>query len=414
MSSGDGAAKSARAATGFDSGRFPEGELSRGRDVLRYPARLLVLTLSSVFVGETAVMLALGGMGVSSPLANALVDGLLLSLLVFPVLYFFLLRPLQATYREQAEARASLARSDETYRALLDSTEDSIYLVDVACRYLFINKPHAARLGIAGGDPGERAYADAHSAEESAQFASIIASVVRTGNSERQEYLSARDGKYFLRTFSPVKLRDGRVGAVTVVSKEITELKRLEQRMQALSTKDELTGLYNRRGFAGLADHRLKVAERQGSDVTLLFADLDNLKTVNDTFGHLAGDRTIKDAARILAKACRESDVVARLGGDEFAILLADSALEAAAGIIARIELLVGAHNAAGGGPALSLSVGVGSCTGVESCSIDELIARADAAMYESKLRRHAERQRAATAGRVASAAQQRNEAPPA
>ena len=226
-----------------------------------------------------------------------------------------------------------------------------------------------------------------HSAAETAEFAAIIASVVRSGNSERHEHLSARDGKYFLRSFSPVRGGDGRVGAVTVVSKEITELKLLEQRMEALSTKDELTGLYNRRGFAGLADHRLKVAGRQGSGLTLLFADLDNLKTINDTHGHLAGDRTIRDAARILAQACRETDIVARLGGDEFAVLLADPAPEAVAGIIARIEQQIALHAA---GQGLSLSIGVGTCTASESCSIDALIARADAAMYESKARRHA------------------------
>jgi diguanylate cyclase (GGDEF)-like protein/PAS domain S-box-containing protein len=374
MSDESGAAKSARVP-----------------DLRRSPARLLVLTLVSVIVGEMAVMLALDRIGWSTAPANALLDGLLLSLLVFPVLYFFLLRPLRASYAEQEAARESLARSEETYRALIDSTEDSIYLVDDECRYLLINKPHAARLGVPGGPPGGSSYADMHSAGEAAEFAAIIASVVRSGSSERHEHLSTRDGKYFLRSFSPVTGRDGRVRAVTVVSKEITELKQLEQRMQALSTRDELTGLYNRRGFAGLAEHRLKVAERQGSGVTLLFADLDNLKLINDTHGHLAGDRTIRDAGRILAQACRESDIVARLGGDEFAVLLADAAAGGAAVIVARIGEQVSRHNAGGAGvPALSLSIGVGSCTGSENCSIDQLIARADAAMYESKARRHA------------------------
>jgi diguanylate cyclase (GGDEF)-like protein/PAS domain S-box-containing protein len=373
MSDESGAAKSARVP-----------------DVGRSPAKLLVLTLVSVSAGEIAVMLALDRIGWATIGANALLDGLLLSLVVFPVLYSFLLRPLRASYAEQQAARESLARSEETYRALIDSTEDSIYLVDDACRYLLVNKPHAARLGVPEGPPGGSAYADMHSAEEAAQFAAIIASVVRSGNSERHEHLSARDGKYFLRSFSPVVGRDGRVRAVTVVSKEITELKQLEQRMQALSTHDELTGLYNRRGFAGLAEHRLKLAERQGSGVTLLFADLDNLKRINDAHGHLAGDRTIRAAGRILAQACRESDIVVRLGGDEFAILLADAAAESAAGIIARIGEQVGRHNAGNAGmPPLSLSIGVGSCTGSENCSIDQLIARADAAMYESKARHH-------------------------
>ena len=397
MSAESGAAQSEGAGLPLNYGRGRWGPAPRALSPKRSPLRLLVLTLSSVFVGELAVTLTLGWIGSSSPSVDALLDGVLLSLLIFPVLYFFLLKPLQVSYAEQAAGRALLARSDETYRALIDSTEDSIYLVDAACRYLLINRPHAARLGVPEGPPGGSAYAEVHSAAEAAEFAAIIASVVRNGTSERHEHLSARDGKYFLRTFSPVRGADGRVEAVTVVSKEITELKLLEQRMQALSTRDELTGLYNRRGFVGLAEHRFKVAGRQGTGVTLLFADLDNLKTINDTHGHLAGDRLIRDAARILAQACRESDIVARLGGDEFTILLADSGSEAAAGVVARLQQRIGLHNAGGdGGPALSLSVGVGTCTGDETCSIDELIARADAAMYESKLRRHAAQQAAA------------------
>ncbi len=386
--------KATQAGAGFDPGHNRPGAVPQAFSPRRSPVRLLVLTLASVFIGEMTVMLALGWFGASSALANALSDGLLLSLLIFPVLYFFLLKPLQAAYDEQAAARESLARSDETYRALIDSTEDSIYLVDPEGRYLLVNRPHAERLGLPEGPTGGTVYADVHSVQESAEFAAIIASVVRSGNSERHEHLSARDGKYFLRSFSPVRGREGRVSAVTVVSKEITELKQLEQRMRALSTKDELTGLYNRRGFAGLADHRLKVAERQGGGVTLLFADLDNLKRINDSHGHLAGDRIIKDAARILAQACRESDIVARLGGDEFAILLADSAAEAASEIIVRIGQQISRRNAgADGVPPLSLSIGVGSCAGAETCSIDELIARADAAMYVSKLKRHEARQ---------------------
>ena len=119
----------------------------------RSPMRLLALTLAAVVAGEMAVMLAIAWIGSTSPLLDALVDGLLLSIFVFPVLYVFLLKPLQRSYGELAAARESLARSDETYRALIDSTEDSIYLVDAACRYLLINKPHAARLGLAGGPP---------------------------------------------------------------------------------------------------------------------------------------------------------------------------------------------------------------------------------------------------------------------
>lgn len=371
----------------------------RSLDINRTPARLLGLTLASVFVGELCVMLALGWLGDLPGPWEALIDGALLSLLVFPVLYFFLLKPLQRSYREQLETCELVARSDQTYRALIDSTEDSIYLVDAACRYLLVNTPHAVRLGLPGRSPGSLTYADVHSAAESSEFAAIIDSVVRGGVSERHEHLSARDGRYFLRSFSPVRDRDGQVRAVTVVSKEITELKLLEQKMQALSTRDDLTGLYNRRGFSGLADHRLKLAARQGGGVTLLYADLDNLKSVNDTRGHLAGDLMIRAAAGILSRACRETDIVARLGGDEFAVLLADAGA-AAAEVIARVAELTARHNAGTAGqPTLSLSVGVGTCTPEETCSIDELIARADAAMYAAKSGRQAPPRESAAGG---------------
>ena len=182
--------------------------------------------------------------------------------------------------------------------------------------------------------------------------------------------------------------RDGRVGAVSVISKEITELKQLEQRMRALSTRDKLTGLYNRRGFAGLADHRLKVAARQGSGVTLLFADLDNLKRINDTGGHLVGDAP--SGTRLgfsLRRAGNRTSWPASAGTT--LILLADAAAGARRGSSKGSGSWSAATTPAAGGAALSLSIGIGSCAAWRAAD-RQLIARADTAMYESKARRRA------------------------
>lgn len=355
------------------------------------PTRLFLLTVASVFLGEVFVMFFLSRSGALPLPASAVLDGLFVTFLVVPVLYFFLVRPLSATIAELASIKEQLEMSREAYRTLIDSTEDSIYLVDAGGRYRFINRYHTARLGLPESAVLGRTYADLHPADKAAEFEAVIGEVVREGRSVRREHVSGRDERFFLRTFTPVTDRSGAIAAVTVVSKDVTDLKRSEQRLQELSATDELTGLKNRRGFEELAAHRLKVAERQGASVTLVYADLDDLKRINDTFGHEEGDRAIRDAALVLREACRESDVCARVGGDEFVVLLADDAGGGVDKVVERIgEGIERRNRGAGGGWTLSLSFGSAACVPGDRCPLPELMARADRRMYEAKARRKA------------------------
>ena len=189
----------------------------------------------------------------------------------------------------------------------------------------------------------------------------------------------------------PVTGPGGATVAVTVVSKDITDLKRLEQQLQETSITDELTGLQNRRGFETLAAHRLKVAGRQGVDATLLYADLDNLKKINDTNGHPEGDRAIRDIALILGESCRESDIVARVGGDEFVVLLTGAVSQDVEKVVGRIEEAIARYNTViPPGQHLALSIGHATCTPGDSCTVSSLLSRADQAMYEAKAQRKA------------------------
>jgi diguanylate cyclase (GGDEF)-like protein len=86
------------------------------------------------------------------------------------------------------------------------------------------------------------------------------------------------------------------------------------------SFTDKLTGLYNRKGFFTLAKHRLKIAKRQKSGLLMLYADVDNIKEINDAYGHEEGDNLLKETANILKSIYRESDIIARIGGDEFVV----------------------------------------------------------------------------------------------
>ena len=161
------------------------------------------------------------------------------------------------------------------------------------------------------------------------------------------------------------------------------------RRLAVAATTDQGTGLKNRRGFFAMAEHELNVARRLGQTLTLIFFDLDRLKTINDSLGHLEGDRAIADAARMLASNFRESDLVARLGGDEFCVLAlgSEQALEQT---IKRLEAAVEHHNATAGRPYhLSLSYGVAFYEPAkDSTSLDDLISAADTSMYERKLGR--------------------------
>src|SRR5208283_2367731 len=103
----------------------------------------------------------------------------------------------------------------------------------------------------------------------------------------------------------PVKDNLGDTMLVTVISKDVTSLKDMEDRLRILSLTDELTGLYNRRGFLTFAAQLLKLSKRQNKGIFVLYADLDDLKKINDTFGHQEGDLALIDAANVLKATCR-------------------------------------------------------------------------------------------------------------
>lgn len=164
------------------------------------------------------------------------------------------------------------------------------------------------------------------------------------------------------------------------------ELARSNAILENLSLIDDLTGLYNRKGFLALAEHRVKLAYRTGQPFSIAFVDLDGLKRINDTFGHQEGDRALVDAANVLKECFRESDVLARLGGDEFAIFVAEAGESRIAGIKSRIQQSLDTWNAEGGRNfRLSFSTGIISGVGRENAEIETLLALADALMYQQK-----------------------------
>ncbi len=288
--------------------------------------------------------------------------------------------------RLHSHVQSELQRSEGRFRSLVDSTDDSIYVVDRDCRYLFMNRKHFERLGLSSDGYIGRSYRDFHSPGETAFFQSHVNAVVGAGRSVQHEYQADRDKKYFLRTLSPVFGPGGSVTGVTVISKEISERKRMEEELRALSLMDDLTGLYNRRGFFALVEQQLRIASRLEKSAVIFAVDMDGLKVINDSFGHQAGDQALRDAADMLKRNFRESDITARIGGDEFVVFMIEHVDIDPDRLIQRLNDILRIYNSQGTRPyALSLSVGSARFDPAEHLSIETMMNRADSAMYEQK-----------------------------
>ncbi|MEO6527335.1 MAG: diguanylate cyclase [Gemmatimonadaceae bacterium] len=166
------------------------------------------------------------------------------------------------------------------------------------------------------------------------------------------------------------------------------ERHRAQLDLMKLSTRDELTGLYNRRGFFMAAEPLTRLAERAGRAFVVFYADLDGLKHVNDTHGHHAGDEAIRDAAWVLNQTFRSADIVARLGGDEFAVLANEAPADCVDVVIRRLGKWQAERNAEADRKfAIALSVGAAAWSTESPKSLLALLEDADAAAYTAKRR---------------------------
>ncbi len=192
---------------------------------------------------------------------------------------------------------------------------------------------------------------------------------------------------------SPIRDGEGRIIAAVAVGRDVTDRKRAEavraaqaEELRALSMHDELTGLFNRRGFVTQAIRALAAAHAAGRSACVLFVDVNGMKGVNDGLGHQVGDRLLSDTAQVLHEVFRSTDLVARLGGDEFVVMATDVPAEGAAALMGRLDVAVRRHNERSGRPyTVSLSVGEAISAPGSTMSVEALIEQADRAMYAQK-----------------------------
>ena len=198
--------------------------------------------------------------------------------------------------------------------------------------------------------------------------------------------VKTRSGKliWFLESLTSI-LYDGKRAALGSII-DISKRKQTEELFKSLSLIDDLTGLYNRRGFLTLADKQLKLSNRMNRGVTVLFADVNKMKAINDSLGHPEGDLALINTAKILKETFRESDILGRIHGDEFAVFMAGSDPAYSENIIRRLESKLKEYNATAKKPyELSLSIGLSASEENKPYNLSDLLNMADQFMYKKK-----------------------------
>jgi diguanylate cyclase (GGDEF)-like protein/PAS domain S-box-containing protein len=288
---------------------------------------------------------------------------------------------------ERKRIYKDLRESEERYRRLVETMNDGL-LVQSQDRFTYVNNRLCQMLGYDREEMIGRPLYDFLKETNQEIMAEQLA---RRSRGERKYYEIAWTGKSGNRVHTivspePVFDDEGNYQGSFAVVTDIGERKQLEERLSEMSLHDELSGLYNRRGFLTLADQQLRMARRMKRKMFLLFIDLDRMKWINDTLGHQEGDRALQEVAHILKDTFRESDVIARIGGDEFVVLLLESSDSGTDICRRRLQEGLGASRAQGKfAPPLSVSVGITEFDPEHPVSLDELLSRADALMYEDK-----------------------------
>jgi diguanylate cyclase (GGDEF)-like protein len=159
-----------------------------------------------------------------------------------------------------------------------------------------------------------------------------------------------------------------------------------QENLKLLTFTDELTGLANRRGIFAFARQQMKLSQRTGERMALLYADLDNFKMINDSWGHEVGDQVLVAAAHIFRDTFRNSDIIGRLGGDEFIVILMNAQQASIANLTSRVRRRIDDYNATIiGSPSLSVSIGQAVFNPLSPAKFDDLLREADKSMYKEK-----------------------------
>ncbi len=293
---------------------------------------------------------------------------------------------------ENKKMETALRRSEYELRTLVESSPDLIMRVDNQLRYNFVNRAFEQLTGKTKEQCIGRSHCELGMPQDLCrQLDGMIRRVLHTGGEQNVEFgfMSLFGNRQFWARLIPEFNRVGMVDTVLVVARDITERKRAEDHIRYVSFHDTVTGLYNRTYFE---EEVQRLDTGRSLPVSFIMGDVNNLKLVNDTFGHNEGDNFLRKIAEALREACRDEDIVARWGGDEFAVILPETDAATGEKICARIRTV--AKQTEGTVIAPSIALGVAAKCRPEE-NVYHVIRIAEERMYDDKLaesRRNQER----------------------
>lgn len=293
---------------------------------------------------------------------------------------------------ESAALTESVLRSETEARlsALVQNSSDVIFVLDPDSTIKYVSPAVEAVLGYLPDHLTGCRLLDYLSVGDHTMLRSALnGRPSRSQPSESVEFRVRHEDGRWLNTESSVTnvIENQAIGGIVVNLRDITERKRFESQLEYQAFHDPVTKLANRALFHDRVEHALTRRKKSGGMLAILFLDLDNFKSINDTAGHIAGDGLLRTVATRLEDALRAADTVARLGGDEFAILLEDVEHDSLVSHVVerlleaiREPLLVEGHEIS-----IRASIGVASVSGTGDVTVDELLRNADVGMYEAK-----------------------------
>ena len=289
-------------------------------------------------------------------------------------------KSLQNEIEARLQAEEDKSRVSEAYKFTLQHMDNNVFRLrrreDGAIVYMLNEGSIPQDLGLSTEVVYGKILKEV-SGEDLAKSASPYFDRVFRG--EIVSYEADINGVVFSTILSPIET-DGKIMEVVGSSYDITRRKRMEEQLKFISTHDTLTGLFNRQFFESEME---RFEHSHTSPMSVLMADVDWLKTINDQLGHTAGDELLRRTAQVLREVFRKQDLIARIGGDEFAVLLPGLNAEGAQIVLRRLKTNLAKYNLEHRDLPLELSVGIS--TGQVSTKVEEILKLADDRMVEEK-----------------------------
>ncbi len=287
---------------------------------------------------------------------------------------------------EQKQMAEALGFSEKKYRTIFDCAGDSLFVHDFEGRFLDVNRVAWERLGYSREELLARSMFDIDGKESAEKIRKILSQIENTGEASFETRHFCIDGTALNVWINSRRIEYGAELAVLSVTRDISDRKRMEEKLRALATKDPLTGTSNRRHFMECVRKELLRSRRYGSPMPMLILDIDYFKIINDSYGHDVGDEVLIAVVNTCLATLRSTDTFGRLGGEEFAAVLTQTDAAGALMTAERLRKALAQMTVLTVSGPLRLTVSIGlAMAEAGDASVEDVMKRADMALYEAK-----------------------------